>query len=723
VAYIDKLVAQVDEPELRQQLLRAVDAIRKGRKFGLVFEEHVPETVMVPSFGVQIGTKVARRNNPEDPDGQQHFIVTSLKGDKLTIAPLGSNPSQRVLPLADGYEQVVGLNDIFVVQYFNEPVYPILTPVGSVRNGGDKPSHVVLNGENFHALQLLLYAYQGKVDCIYIDPPYNTGDKAGTWKYNNRFVFDADASRHDKWLSFMEKRLKLAKQLLSKDGVLVVTIDEHEVHHLGVLMEQLFRGAYLQMVTIVTNPKGVTQSRFSRVEEYAIFCFLGSAEVRSIGDDLLTLGANDLEKAEDSEGEESRPRWKGLLRSGDEARRQDRKDMFYPVLIDENRGAVVGVGEVLEFPKPPNFKKKIDGFTPVWPVRRDGTLGRWGVGPTTLQRLVDMGYVKVGSHDPHRNTWAISYLSLEPQEQIQAGVLVVKEFDENKNAVDVVYADSDSAGRRIKSVWHRSRHDAGAGGTDVIRNLLGGRFFSFPKSLYAVQDTLTALVGDKPDALILDFFAGSGTTLHATLLMNAHDDGNRRCILVTNNELSAESESRLRSEGKSPGDPEWESEGVFESVTLPRIRAAVSGFRPDGTEVGGSYLNGRAFSEGFVENVDAFRLDYAHRTDIALRRAFRAVLPVLWMAAGCVGDPSDIKVGPHMVINKNSPMAILLSEDHIADFLTKVVERSDITHVWLVTDSPQAFARMRSLIPGRAKIGMLYRDFLANFEMSLRLTK
>src|ERR1035437_2505080 len=321
MAYIDQLLDQVAEPDLRARLVGAVDALRKGKKFGLVFEEHIPETVMLPSFGVRVGAKVARRNDPLDPNGKVRYLVTQVEGKELTVVSLLSAIGSEAAPPAEAEELSLDLADVLVVQQFDQPVYPVLASIGSVRRGADKPAHVVLNGENFHALQLLLYEYERRVDCIYIDPPYNTGDRS--WKYNNCFVDDTDPSRHDKWLSFMEKRLKLAKVLLKRDGILIVTIDEHEVHHLGVLIEELFPGAYLQMVTIATNPKGVTLGRFSRVEEYAIFCFLGNAKVSSIGDDLLTLGANDLEKAESAEGQASRPRWKGLLRSGDEARRQD----------------------------------------------------------------------------------------------------------------------------------------------------------------------------------------------------------------------------------------------------------------------------------------------------------------------------------------------------------------------------------------------------------------
>ncbi|KAJ3051398.1 hypothetical protein HK102_012079, partial [Quaeritorhiza haematococci] len=333
------------------------------------------------------------------------------------------------------------------VKRFGDPIYPTLTSLGKLSRGKvDQPYHAVINGENFHALQLFLYLYEGKVDCLYLDPPYNTG--ARDWKYNNHYVDSKDAWRHSKWLSFMEKRLRLARRLLKPDGIMIVTIDEHEVHHLGMLLERVMHDAYRQLVTIVINPKGVTQERFSRVDEYAFFCFMGKSKTMGRGDDMLTPGIDD-EEATDDAGEARRPRWKGLLRSGTNARRQDRKKMFYPILIDPKRGAVVGAGEPLAFEKDPDFKKKINGCTAVWPVRKDKSLGNWGVGPNTLRQMIDKGYVALGEYDAKRNTWAISYLSKEPQEQIASGVLEVVSYDEVKNVVDVRYTET--ASRRIKT--------------------------------------------------------------------------------------------------------------------------------------------------------------------------------------------------------------------------------------------------------------------------------
>ena len=171
----------------------------------------------------------------------------------------------------------------------------------------------------------------------------------------------------------------------------------------------------------------------------------------------------------------------------------------------------------------------VDGFPVAWPVRKDGSLGNWGLGREKLLDLASRGLARVGRFDTKRRTWAISYLSEKLQAQLEAGLLEVVSRNQQTGVVDVRYVDVRD--RRVKTMWHRSRHDAGTGGADLLRELLGGRRFDFPKSLYAVRDTLDALVASKPDALILDFFAGSGTTLHATALLNTEDGGRRRCVL------------------------------------------------------------------------------------------------------------------------------------------------------------------------------------------------
>ena len=145
--------------------------------------------------------------------------------------------------------------DLVVVAEFRDYIYPGLVSTGKITRGSDKPFHTIINGENFHALEALTFTHRGKIDMIYIDPPYNTG--ARDWKYNNDYVGEEDLYRHSKWLAFIERRLKVASALLRKEAsVLIVTIDEKEYLRLGLLLEQTFPETRIQMISMACTRFG-----------------------------------------------------------------------------------------------------------------------------------------------------------------------------------------------------------------------------------------------------------------------------------------------------------------------------------------------------------------------------------------------------------------------------------------------------------------------------------
>jgi adenine-specific DNA-methyltransferase len=280
------------------------------------------------------------------------------------------------------------VDELLVVRQFGEPVFPALVPIDAVANGpADAPWHTLIEADNYHALQLLAYLYEGKVDCIYIDPPYNTG--ARDWKYNNDYVDSNDGWRHSKWLAFMQKRLKLAKRLLKQDtGVLIVTIDEHEVHHLGMLLEREFPEAWRQLVTIVINQKGVAQGRLSRAEEYALFCFNPGVTLAAHHDDLLSPDRGDSKLFQT-------PRWERLLRGGTNSRREDRYGLFFPITVNPEQRKIVAIGDPLPPDQQPDLNNLGNRRT-AWPLRTDGSLGNWRVSPPHFafvagQRLCEAG--------------------------------------------------------------------------------------------------------------------------------------------------------------------------------------------------------------------------------------------------------------------------------------------------------------------------------------------
>lgn len=697
MARIEDLIQSIADLRLRDELSREVKKLKSMKKFGLVFEEHLPETTRIPILEPKVGDTVTFRHETRNEIWQ----VLALKAGAAELRRDGT-----------GEERKAKVSDLVVVRRFGEAIYPALIPVDRVQRAPNKPWHTLIQADNYHALQLLLYTYEAKVDVIYIDPPYNTG--ARDWKYNNDYIDLADLWRHSKWLAMMKRRLILAKRLLRPDnGAIIVTIDEHEVHHLGMLLEEIFPESYRQMVTIVVNPKGVTQGRFSRVEEHALFCFMPKAKVFGRVDDLLTPEAED-------EGANPTPRWKGLLRSGTNARREDRPGLFYPVLIDPKRNAVIGTGEPLPPGKKPAFGKPINGYVAAWPVRTDGSLGNWGVGPSSLRLLIEKGYVAAGGYDEKRRTYGISYLAKKLQAQIAAGAVVISKVDKVRNTVEVQYAGE--AERQIKSVWHRTSHDAGAYGSDLIKRILGrSRAFSFPKSLYAVRDALGTIIRDRPNALVLDFFAGSGTTLHAVALLNAEDGGSRRSILVTNNEVEDERVKELAKKGLGPGDDPFEREGICQSITWPRVKYAVSGKRDDGTKIDGTYLTGRSLADGFEENVEYFRLGFLDPQQVARGESFEAILPILWLTAGCRGERETSRGSQPWFIPEKNTYAVLLKESHFVQFCKEVRRKKGVTNVFLVTDSDDSFRDMASHLED-FETTMLYKSYLETFRINTAKT-
>jgi len=410
LAAIDDLIAHIQDPRLRADFEREWAEAKKTRTFGLVFDRHLPELVPIPRARPRRGDLVAKKGGSL----ADLWRVRRVAGGIAHVLRPEDSPAA-----GDPWE--LPLDELIVVRRFGEPIYPALVPIDRVQNGPPAgPWHCLIEADNFHALQLLGYLYAGKVDCIYIDPPYNTG--ARDWKYNNDYVDGNDAWRHSKWLAFIEKRLRLAQRLLNPDtGVLIVTIDEHEVHHLGMLLEAVFPNANRQLVTIVINQKGVAQGRLSRAEEYALFCFNPGVTLAAHHDDLLSPDRADAKRFQT-------PRWERLLRGGTNSRREDRPGLFFPIMVDPTQRKIMAIGD----PLPLNQAPDLTGIATrgiAWPLRTDGTLGNWRVSPPTLRDLLVKGYVKLGGFDEARGTWTILYLGRKAQNQIDAGVIEISSHD------------------------------------------------------------------------------------------------------------------------------------------------------------------------------------------------------------------------------------------------------------------------------------------------------
>lgn len=693
MAAINDLIAQIEDIALRERIAKEVDRLSKQKKFGLVFEEHLPECTPLYDIPVKVGALVAKKAG----EVNDVYKVLGIEDNTAQCLHRESNETTEI-----------ALDDLVTVAEFGKPIYPYLKPIDTVCNAPDSDLwHTLIEADNYHALQLLEYLYAGKVDCIYIDPPYNTGAK--DWKYNNDYVDGNDAYRHSKWLSFMQRRLKLAKKLLNPvDSVLIVTIDEKEYLHLGCLLEEMFPEAQIQMVSITINPSGaIRKNLFSRADEYAFFVILGDAHV--------------VQKKGD--GDEIEVRWWYLRRLEYGSRRGTVKGgiaQFYPIYIDNETHKIIKIGKALPHTQDRHSVPDIEGATTVFPVRDDGIEMNWGVTGETLARLLEKKVIQVlpNKKSPYQ-PYTIKYLSENFEEKIASGRWAVKGYREDGSKIVV-----ETGGKltRATTVWSETSYDAKTYGTVLLKNIVGDARFSFPKSLYSVHDSLKYFVDEKPNALILDFFAGSGTTLQAVNLLNAEDGGHRRCIMVTNNEVSADEAKTLKDKGYQPGDAEWEKLGIAHYVTWPRTVCSVEGHDVNGNPLKGDYLGSEPpmhMADGFKANAAFFKLSFLDSTAVSLGMRFSEMLPTLWLKAGAKEKCPELSGEhiPDMLILPENKFAVLINENAFADFAEKLVEHPEIQTVFLATDYEVNYQSMVKNL-NVTEAYQLYRDYLDHFRLN-----
>lgn len=695
MATVHELIAKIDNAELRERIAAEVDKLIKQKKFGLVFEEHLPECTPLYDVPIRKGAKVALRTGKVS----DFYTVLRIEDGKATCLNKDKNGTVEF-----------DVNELVCIAEFGEPIYPYLKPIDSVCNAPDSDLwHTLIEADNYHALQLLEYMYAGKVDCIYIDPPYNTG--ARDWKYNNDYVDGNDAYRHSKWLSMMQKRLKIAKNLLNpKDSVLIVTIDEKEYLHLGCLLEEMFSEADMEMVTSVINARGKQRTgKFARTEEYIFFIKMGNAVVRQEEDPDYQEGAD--------------VPWRTMRRSSLAGARGKHgagacgPNQFFPVYVS-NEGKIVDIGKSLPEDQPISDFPVPIGTTAVFPIRDDGTEMNWGITDGLAMQLWKKGYIRVGRHTPKKpQKWELSYYTSGKIEDIESGraVIVGKNPD---GSVQAKYVES-----KLKyptSVWVKQSHNAETEGTNLLKAIYNNENrFTYPKSLYAVKDSLALFIGDKPDAIIVDFFAGSGTTLHAVNLLNAEDGGHRRCIVVTNNEVSEAEAKEMKARGLNPGDAEWEKLGIARYVTWPRTVCSIEGHDVNGNPLKGNYIGSDiAMADGFKANAAFFKLGFLDKTKVSLGRQFKELLSTLWMKAGAHGPCPAVDEGvPDMLILPENRMAILNDENCFGQFAERIAEYPEIDVVYFVTDYEAGFAAMTAALAGKTTY-QLYRDYLDNFRIN-----
>lgn len=480
---------------------------------------------------------------------------------------------------------------------------PILTADPERRLCKDEtlPWNFIIEGDNLQALYLLEKTHKGKVDCIYIDPPYNTGAK--DWKYNNDYVDSNDVYRHSKWLSMMKRRLEKARHLLNPQcSVLIVTIDDKEYLHLGCMLEELFPTARIQMISSIINPKGSMQRKiFPRTDEYIFFVWIGDAEPKEqrLNNDWLIGNAENTKH--------NRYRWQPYVRANVE--RKKTPSMFYPIFVNEEGTKVLRVGASLDISVDRNTVQPKQGEKVVFPINTNGEEAIWHLTQDSFMESYKKGFVRLGAFN--KDGMSISYLSAGMQKKIEDGILPV--VGRNKDG-SVIFDINGYQPEFIPGTqWRIKTHDATEHGTKLLQNFIGNRF-SYPKALYAVHDVIRFFISDIPNAIVVDFFAGSGTTMHAVNLLNAEDGGNRICVMVTNNEVSAEEEKAFIKRGVKKGSAEWESHGIAKYVNWPRTVCSINGVDVNGNPLKGDYFGSDIpMSNGFKANVKYFKCSWTPR--------------------------------------------------------------------------------------------------------------
>lgn len=400
------------------------------------------------------------------------------------------------------------------------------------------PVNIFIEGDNYHALSVLNFTHQSKIDVIYIDPPYNTGNK--TWRYNNSFVESEDSFKHSKWISFMSKRLKLAKSLLKDDGIMVVAIDDYEAATLRLLLDEIFgEENRLGTCVVIHNPGGRQDHKFFPIAHEYMYFYAKNSQLASIGHLEMSEEKKEQYKYSDSYG---RYKLREYRRSGANSRRQDGPGLWYPIYLDTENNNL-------------SLESKGKNCIELWPIDNRGVQRCWRWGKDTFIEKKD------------------KYIELKKKN--------------NQYQLFVKEREDDNSGERPKTFWNKPKYSA-VNGTNLLKDIFNNtedKIFDYPKSPYLMLDILK-ITAKKKDSLVLDFFAGSGTTGQAVLELNKIDQGKRSFILCTNNE-----------------DNRGEGFGVAENVCYPRLKKIIEGYKDlKNKKIDGIKSNLKYFETKFVKN-------------------------------------------------------------------------------------------------------------------------
>lgn len=669
--------ARKADEQLGADLEAEIAALTSRRTFGLVFERHQPEAVELPGRAVRRGDKVRvlpSRGSNEIQDKRLWRVtrVERAEGQRIAhLAELGNEtPEIQATPVAG----------LVVVAEFDDHIYPGLVESKRVEHDADKPFHTVINAENFHALEMLTYTHQDAVDLVYIDPPYNTGGKFA-WLYNDDFVDNDDDYKHSKWLAFMDRRLRLARDLLKSTGAIMVSIGDDEQHRLRMLMDQVFgvenHVAQLAVEMSTTSGPKTTNAQQGTIVKNVEYVLIYRKSLEFDSKILHTPLYDGIEK------------W----------------DANYPLWINDD-GTTESLYERLD--AEPLIRKDIEQFALIHDRGKKkgqftgaqgmdlllasseaartfvfGNLDRIGRTdtPPVSGKSAD---VPVGRWIDHQ-TDGRSYRLTKSK---QGKVWQIYTLDRNYRTSDDY---TPRFGRTVirGDLWRGFHSDMGHVSTE------GGVGFANGKKPIRLIRQLVKWANNSRDAVVLDFFGGSGTTAHAIAAMNAEDGGHRRAIVVTNNELSKADRKEMLESGFRAGDAEWEARGVFQSKTMPRL------------------LN--AFSETSA-NASFLTLTYESALAVRHNRAFARIAPTLWMRAGSRG---------RMITNLGNDgwdvadvYGVLEDLDRSAEFVHQIVKNEKAGLVFVVTDDAAAFQMVCRDLPNHVLPVRLYESYLQNFMIN-----
>lgn len=492
-----------------------------------------------------------------------------------------------------------------------------------VKSEAKKSTNIMIEGDNYHALSVLNYTHKGAIDIIYIDPPYNTGNEG--FVYNDRVVDKTDSYRHSKWISFMAKRLKLAKNILKRNGVIFISIDKNEQAQLKLLCDEIFdEKNFIGNIIIQSNPRGSQAStHLADVHEY-VLVYAKCASNFTIKGFTKEDSAYLEYPHKDKNGKMYR--YLGLRQRGGEWRREQRPKMFYPIFVNPKDNSV-------------SLEKTKTHYIESLPKRPTGEEGRWTWSPKKAQENLHLLVGKKVNRKGHEGFYDVFRINY--------------------------YEDEEGNGThsKPKTIWADKELNYQNGRTEV-KNLFDGKdIFDYPKPTYLIK-RLIEMTGKK-EGIVLDFFAGSGTTGQAVLRLNSEDGGKRQFIICTDNQDNNGSGLKIATD-----------------ICYPRVKKVLENLEKEskGKLVNNKQGGLKYFKTDFVD---------AEPTDKNKRKMVAKSTEMLCLKEDCF---EEVKKGTDFKIFKNSQdkhLGIIYDDDGIEPFKkeAKKLNKQFVVYVFSLDES------------------------------------